>query len=129
MQKLNEIIKSLDGRPVASYSKLKGIYERNGITYAITSITGGQYKYALVDIVFDRGAFIDAEVLDNDSQIAACSHILIMLSVSVHMANSEMQQSESNVKRVSLFHIASAQELYQAQLSKYPKGILRSALI
>jgi len=99
MQKLNEIIKSLDGRPVASYSKLKGIYERNGITYAITSITGGQYKYALVDIVFDRGAFIDAEVLDNDSQIAACSHILIMLSVSVHMANSEMQQSESNVQK------------------------------
>lgn len=99
MRKLNEIIKSLDGRPVASYSKLKGAYERNGITYVISSVTGGQYKCASVDIKFNRSGFIDDEVLDDDSQIALCSHILTEFSVAVYMANSEMQQSESNVQK------------------------------
>ena len=99
MQKLNEIIKSLDGKPVASYSKLKGIYERNGITYTISSVTGGQYRYASVDIKFGRRGFIDADILDDDSQIAACSHILIEFSVTAHMANNEMQQSEQNVQK------------------------------
>ncbi|MBR7101324.1 MAG: hypothetical protein IKC74_03450 [Clostridia bacterium] len=99
MQKLNEIIKSLDGRPVSSYSKLKGAYERNGVTYVISSVTGGQYRCASVDVKFDRSGFIDDEVLDDDSQIAVCSHILTEFSVSAYMANNEMQQSESNIQK------------------------------
>ena len=99
MQKLNEIIKSLDGRPVSSYSKLKGTYERNGVTYVISSVTGGQYRCASVDIKFDRSGFIDDEALDDDSQIAVCSHILTEFSVSAYMANNETQQSESNIQK------------------------------
>ena len=99
MQKLNEIIKSLDGRPVSSYSKLKGAYERNGVTYVISSVTGGQYRCASVDVKFDRSGFIDDEALDDDSQIAVCSHILTEFSISAYMANNEMQQSESNIQK------------------------------
>ncbi len=99
MQKLNEIIKILDGRPVASYSRLKGIYERNGIIYDIISVTGGQCKYASVNIRFNRNMFLDTEELDGDSIIAAASHILRELSVASYLANTEMQQSESNAQK------------------------------
>ena len=58
MQKLNEIIKSLDGKAVTSYSKLVGIYERNKIIYRIVSVSGAQYKYARVDIEIDKDALI-----------------------------------------------------------------------
>ncbi len=99
MQKLNEIIKNLDGKPVSSYSGLKGIYERNGITYVISSVKGGQYKYASVDIKFRRSAFLDGTEYDAEEIIAACSHILREISLAACVANNEMQQSESNVQK------------------------------
>lgn len=68
MQKLNEIIKSLDGKAVSSYSKLCGRYERNGTVYHIRNVYGGQFKYAAVTIelpcyqIFGNYAF---DPLDN----------------------------------------------------------------
>ena len=99
MQKLNEIIKSLDGKAVSSYSKLYGRYERNGIVYHIRNVYGGQFKYAAVTIelpccqIFGNYAF---DALDN---IALTSHIMREFSAAAHMANDAMQQSESNVQK------------------------------
>ena len=99
MQKLNEIIKSLDGKAVTSYSKLVGIYERNKIIYRIVSVSGAQYKYARVDIEIDKDALIKDLTFTEQDKTAVSAFIMRELSAAAHMANNEMQMSESNVQK------------------------------
>lgn len=99
MQKLNEIIESLDGKDVSFYTKLYGRYERNGIVYHIRNIYGGQIKNATVSIeipcyqIFENCNFIPSD------KTVVTSYIMREFSVAAHMANDAMQQSESNVQK------------------------------
>ena len=99
MQKLNEIIKSLDGKAVSSYTKLCGRYDRNGIVYHIRNIYGGQFKYATVSIEIPCGRIFENYRFDQNDKTALTSFIMREFSIAAHMANDEMQQSESNVQK------------------------------
>ena len=99
MQKLNEIIKLLDGKAVTSYSKLVGIYERNKIIYRIVSVSGAQYKYAHVDIEIDKEALLKDFIFSDKDKTAVSTFIMREFSTAVHMANNDMQMSESNVQK------------------------------
>ena len=99
MQKLNEIIKSLDGKNVSSYTKLCGRYERNGTVYHIRNVYGGQFKYATVTIELPCCQFFKNNEYDSLDNIALTSHIMREFSAAAHMANDAMQQSESNVQK------------------------------
>lgn len=99
MQKLNEIIKSLDGKAVSSYTKLYGRYERNGVVYHIRNVYGGQFKYATVFIEIPyKQLFRNIDISAFD-KTAVSSHIMREFSIATHMANDTMQQSESNVQK------------------------------
>ena len=76
MQKLNEIIKSLDGKTVSSYTKLYGRYERNGIVYHIRNVYGGQFKFATVSIEIPCGQIFENHRFDQSDKTALTSHII-----------------------------------------------------
>ncbi len=99
MQKLNEIIKSLDGKAVSSYTKLYGRYERNGIVYHIRNVYGGQIKFATVSIEIPCGRIFENYKFDQTDKTALTSYIMREFSLAAHMANDAMQQSESNVQK------------------------------
>ena len=99
MQKLSEIIKSLDGKAVSSYTKLCGRYERNGIAYHIRNVYGGQFKYAAVTIELPCCQIFGNDAFDSSDNIALTSYIMREFSTAAHMANDAMQQSESNVQK------------------------------
>lgn len=99
MQKLNEIIKSLDGKAVSSYTKLCGRYERNGTVYHIRNVYGGQFKYASVTIELSCCQIFRNYAFDSSDNIALTSHIMREFSAAAHMANDAMQQSENNVQK------------------------------
>ncbi len=99
MHKLNEIIKSLDGKAVSSYTKLCGRYERNGTVYHIRNVYGGQFKYAAVTIELPCCQIFGNYAFDSSDNIALTSHIMREFSAAAHMANDAMQQSESNVQK------------------------------
>ncbi len=99
MQKLNEIIKSLDGKAVSSYTKLYGRYERNGIVYHIRNVYGGQFKFATVSIEIPCGRIFENHRFDQNDKTALTSYIMREFSLAAHMANDTMQQSESNVQK------------------------------
>lgn len=99
MQKLNEIIKSLDGKAVSSYTKLYGRYERNGIVYHIRNVYGGQIKNALVSAEIPRQRLFGEYVYDSSDKTAAAAYIMRDFSMAAHVANDTMQQSESNVQK------------------------------
>ena len=99
MQKLNEIIKSLDGKAVSSYTKLYGRYERNGIVYHIRNVYGGQIKNALVSVEIPRQRLFGEYVYDSSDKTAAAAYIMRDFSMAAHVANDTMQQSESNVQK------------------------------
>ena len=99
MQKLNEIIKSLDGKAVSSYTKLYGRYERNGIIYHILNVYGGQFKFATVSIEIPCGRIFENYKFDQTDKTALTSYIMREFSLAAHMANDAMQQSESNVQK------------------------------
>lgn len=99
MQKLNEIIKSLDGKAVSSYTKLYGRYERNGIVYHIKNIYGGQFKYAITYIEIPCNKIFGDLKFSPFDQNALTSYIMREFSVAAHMANDKTQQSESNVQK------------------------------
>ena len=99
MQKLNEIIKSLDGKAVSSYTKLYGRYERNGIVYHIRNVYGGQIKNALVLVEIPRQRLFGEYVYDSSDKTAAAAYIMRDFSMAAHVANDTMQQSESNVQK------------------------------
>lgn len=99
MQKLNEIIKSLDGKAVSSYTKLYGRYERNGTVYHIRNVYGGQFKFATVSIEIPCGQIFENYRFDQNDKTALTSYIMREFSLAAHMANDAMQQSESNVQK------------------------------
>ena len=99
MQKLNEIIKSLDGKAVSSYTKLCGRYERNGIVYHIRNVYGGQFKLATVSIEIPCGRIFENYRFDQNDKIALTSYLMREFSLAAHMANDAMQQSERNVQK------------------------------
>jgi len=99
MQKLNEIVKSLDKKAVSAYTKLCGRYERNGIVYHIRSICGGQFKYATVSIEIPSNRILGSCKYSLSDKTALTSHIMREFSIAAHMANDAMQQSETNVQK------------------------------
>lgn len=99
MQKLNEIIKSLDGKAVSSYTKLYGRYERNGIVYHIRNVYGGQFKFATVSIEIPCGRIFENYKFDQTDKTALTSYIMREFSLAAHVANDAMQQSESNIQK------------------------------
>lgn len=99
MQKLNEIMKSLDKKAVSAYTKLCGRYERNGIVYHIRSVYGGQFKYAAVSIEIPSNRILENCKYSLSDKIAMASHIMREFSIAAHIANDAMQQSETNVQK------------------------------
>ena len=99
MQKLNEIIKSLDGKAVSSYTKLCGRYERNGVVYHIRNVYGGQFKHATVAIELPWRQLFGDYKYDCSDNIAMTSYVMREFAAAAHMANDAMQQSESNVQK------------------------------
>jgi len=99
VQKLNEIIKSLDGKAVSSYTKLYGRYERNGIVYHIRNVCGGQFKYAAVSVEVPCNRLWGAYQFSPLDKTALTSHIMREFSLAAHVANDAMQQSETNVQK------------------------------
>ena len=99
MQKLNEIVKSLDKKAVSAYTKLCGRYERNGIVYHIRNVYGGQFKYATVSIEIPSNYILGDCKYSPFDKTAVASHIMREFSIVAHMANDAMQQSETNVQK------------------------------
>lgn len=99
MQKLNEIIKSLDKKAVSAYTKLCGRYERGGIVYHIRHVYGGQFKYATVSIEIPSNRILRNCNYSLSDKTALTSHIMREFSIAAHMANDAMQQSETNVQK------------------------------
>ena len=122
MQKLNEIIKSLDGKAVSSYTKLYGRYERNGIVYHIRNVYGGQFKFATVSIEIPCEQIFENYRFDQNDKTALTSYIMREFSLAAHMANDAMQQSESNVQ-TSTFLISERRGIK----SPYPMHLTRTA--
>lgn len=99
MQKLSEIIKTLDGKSVSTYTKLSGRYERNNIVYNFKNVYGGQFKYAQVNIEFPLMYMLGDYSYSDSDKVAISSFIMREFSVATHLANDVMQQSESNVQK------------------------------
>ena len=99
MQKLNEIIQSLDGKAVSSYTKLYGRYERNGLVYHIRNVYGGQIKYAAVSVEIPCQRLLGSYHVSRFDQTAFSAYVMREFSLAAHMANDAMQQSESNVQK------------------------------
>jgi len=99
MQRLNEIIQSLDGKGVSFYTKLYGRYERNGIVYNICNVCGGPIKYAEVEIEVPSEALFGGYSYGSADTTAITNHIMREFSVAAQMANGAMQQSEANVQK------------------------------
>ncbi len=99
MDELIKIIELLDGKNVSTYTKLYGRYERNGITYQIRNVYGGQTKNATVDIEIPIERLIGDCKYDPSSRIPLTAFIMREFSVAAHIANDTMQQSEANTQK------------------------------
>ncbi len=99
MQKLCELIDSLDGKPPTKYTALYGRYTRGDIVYNITNIFGGQTKSCSVELIFPVSRlFGDYPVAPRD-RIAASAYLLREFSVCAALANDAMEQSEAKVEK------------------------------
>jgi len=101
MQKLNEIISTIDKKPVSKYVALGGVYEKDGLYYNITRVYGGQYKYADIEIKIPLVQISEDIRYSKSNEAAISSYMLREFSVCIHMSNSEMAQNESNVQKGS----------------------------
>ncbi len=99
MQKLAEIIDSIDGKPLSKYTSLYGHYVRSNVGFNITNIYGGQIKYASVDIVLPNTLLFGDYKVGLQDYIAASAHILREFAVCTHLANDAMAQSEAKVEK------------------------------
>ncbi len=99
MQRLCEIIDSLDGKPLTQYTALYGHYTRGDIVYSIANIFGGQVKSCSVELIFPVSRlFGDYPVAPRD-RIAASAYLLREFSVCAALANNAMAQSEAKVEK------------------------------
>lgn len=99
MQKLCELIDSLDGKPLTKYTALYGHYTRGDIVYSISNIFGGQVKSCSVELIFPMfRLFGDYPVAPRD-RIAASAYLLREFSVCAALANNAMEQSEAKVEK------------------------------
>ena len=99
MQKLAEIIDSLDGKPTTKYTSLYGHYRRDGIGYKISSIYGGQVKYCSAELVIPAARLFGDYCIGRQDVIAASAHILREFAVCTHLANDAMAQSEAKTEK------------------------------
>lgn len=99
MQKLCEIIDSLDGKPLTKYTALYGRYTRDGIVYSITNIFGGQGKSASVEVIFPMSRLFGDYPVSPRDRIAASAYLLREFSVCAALANDAMEQSEAKVEK------------------------------
>jgi len=99
MQKLCELIDSLDGKPLTKYTALYGHYTRGDIVYSIANVFGGQVKSCSAELIFPMSRlFGDYPVAPRD-RIAASAYLLREFSVCAALANNTMEQSESKVEK------------------------------
>ena len=99
MQKLCEIIDSLDGKPLTKYTALYGRYTRDGIVYSITNIFGGQVKSGSVEVIFPMSRLFGDYPVSPRDRIAASAYLLREFSVCAALANDAMEQSEAKVEK------------------------------
>lgn len=99
MRNLIDKIQNLDGKSVNLYTKLFGRYEQDGIVYDIRNIYGGQFKYASVAIEIPCGDLFGGYTYRGSDKIAISSHIMREFAVAAHIANDEMQQSDTNAQK------------------------------
>ncbi len=99
MQKLAEIIDSLDGKPTTKYTSLYGHYRRDGIGYKISNIYGGQVKYCSAELVIPAVRLLGDYRIGRQDVIAASAHILREFAVCTHLANDAMAQSEAKTEK------------------------------
>ena len=99
MQKLREMIDSLDAKPIRVCSRLSGRYEQGGIVYHIGGITGSEGKTADITVEIPTVRLWGGKTIAEADKTAASSHILREFAVAAYMANDEMQQSEDNVQK------------------------------
>lgn len=99
MQKLIEIINSLDKKPTTKYSILYGQYFKNDITYSIKNIYGGQNKYCTLIITYPTSILFKKYHYSSTDNIPIRAYLLRSFSSSIYMVNAEMAQSEANVNK------------------------------
>ena len=99
MQKLAEIIDSLDGKPTTKYTSLYGHYRRDGIGYNISNVYGGQVKYCSAELVIPTERLFGDCRTGRQDVIAASAHILREFAVCTHLANDAMAQSEAKTEK------------------------------
>ena len=99
MQKLAQIIDSVDGKPVTKYTSLYGHYSRDGIGYNILNVYGGQVKYCSAELVIPAVRLFGDYRVGRQDGIAASAHILREFAVCSHLANDAMAQSEAKTEK------------------------------
>jgi len=99
MQRLKQIIDSLNEKPTGQYTRLYGTYERGGIAYSIRNVTGGQVKSCKTELKIPRDQLIGEAVIYPSDYTAAAFYIMQMFGVHAMLANDAMQQSEDNVQK------------------------------
>ena len=99
MQRLCEIIDSLDGKPLTKYTALYGHYTRGDILYSITNVFGGQVKSCSVELIFPVSRLFGDYPVAPQDRTAASAYLLREFSVCAALANTAMEQSESKVEK------------------------------
>jgi len=96
---LSEKIKILDGKPIADYHRLCGIYTERGINYRIRKISGAGTKYCQIDIGIPLEMLVGGHEVRANDRTAAASYILRDFIVAAHIANEELNQSETKIDK------------------------------
>ena len=99
MQRLCEVIDSLDGKPLTKYTALYGHYTRGDIVYSITNVFGGQVKSCSVELIFPVTRLFGDYPVARYDRTAASAYILREFSVCAALANNAMEQSEAKVEK------------------------------
>lgn len=128
MQKLNDIIESLDLQPVRQYSRLYGTYERNGIFYCIRNITGGQVKSCVVDLKIPTERLLQGVQLYPTDHTSAAFHILQMFQIQAMLANDAMQQNEMNMQKGYFLVYRTGQRVLPGTLAALEEEYVRIVL-
>lgn len=99
MQRLREIIKTLNGKPVSKYACLCGRYTRDKIVFYIRNITGGQIKYCSVNISIPTKTLFHEYNYCNEDDVPAAYYLSKEFEVIARISNDEMAQNEANIEK------------------------------
>ncbi len=99
MERLNEIIKSLDKKPISKYKQLYGRYIKNDMEFYIKNIYGSNIKYCTVELAVFKEKLLGKYVYKKEDYVSVCSYILRDFSVLTYMMNEKMNLTESNIQK------------------------------